>query len=469
MFRFLTCIAVLVGMTWAAEERPNFVFIFSDDVNRDTWGVYGNKYCKTPHIDKLAAEGMLFESMYCAVAMCAPFRQELYSGRSPWRTGTLANHSKSTPDTKSLPHYLKPLGYRCALIGKSHVGPKQAYPFDFISGVKDKNEKFVAAAAKYIDESVEQKKSFCIFLASSDGHAPFTTGDASQYPPDKLTVPPYWLDTPETRQQMSVHYAEVTNFDALVGMTRAMLEEKGQLDNTVLMVCSEQGVQFPFAKWTCFDNGLHTGLAVRWPKRIKAGSKAPQLLSLMDIAPTLVELAGGELKSGDVDGKSFVSVLDGKTDAINDYVIGAFTNCRIIDNRERVYPIRSIRDKRYTLIWCPKHKDITSNVTLTNALGLIDGKSKSTSSHGKGELAMSWVKRRGEDKRAALLTERLFNRPEYALYDREADPYEEKNLADHPIDAFERLKKALHERLAELGDADPIATETKLAGGKARN
>ena len=221
----LTLLALLCTLAWA--EKPNFVFILSDDVNRDTWGVYGNPDCKTPHIDKLAAEGMRFERMYCTVAMCAPFRQELYSGRSPWRTGTLANHSTSTPDTKSLPHYLGPLGYKVGLIGKTHIGPKSAYPFEIIGGVKDDNGKFVAAASRFMDESAKENKRFCLFLASSDGHAPFTTGDPSQYPPDKLTVPPYWLDTPETRESMSKHYAEVSNFDALVGMTRAMLEEKG--------------------------------------------------------------------------------------------------------------------------------------------------------------------------------------------------------------------------------------------------
>lgn len=335
-------------------EHPNFVFVFSDDVNRDTWGIYGNKDCKTPHIDQLAAEGLRFEKAYCTVAMCAPFRQELYSGRTPWRTGTLANHSKSATDTRSLPHYLKPLGYRVVLIGKSHVGPKEVYPFEYVGGVKDNNDKFVAAAAKVVDESVAEQKNFCLFLASSDGHAPHTTGDPSRYPPDRLTVLPYWLDTPEMRESMSKYYAEVTNFDALVGQTRAMLEEKGQLENTVFFVCSEQGVQFPFAKWTCFDNGLHMGLVARFPKRIEAGSVAPQLVSLMDVAPTLVELAGGGRKEGEMDGKSFVSVLDGATEEINRYVFGAFTNCNIIDNRKRIYPVRAIRDSGYTLILLSK-------------------------------------------------------------------------------------------------------------------
>ena len=463
-WRILTITAFACGVAWA-QQKPNFVFVFSDDVNRDSWGVYGNPDCQTPHIDRLARQGLLFEKAYCSVAMCGPFRQELYSGRTPWRTGTLANHSKSSPDTKSLPHYLGPLGYRVALIGKSHVGPKSAYPFDTVGGVKDNNDKFVAAAAKIIDESVDQGQGFCLFLASSDGHAPFTTGDPSAYPPDKLTIPPYWLDTPELRENLSKYYAEVTHFDALVGKTHALLEAKGQLENTLLMVCTEQGAQLPFGKWTCFDNGLHMGLIAHWPKRIQAGALAPQLISLMDVAPTLVELAGGELKPGDMDGRSMVSVLDGEPGIINDYVFGAFTNCNIIDNRERIYPIRSIRDSRYTLLWCPNYEDLTSNVTLTNALGLIDGKSKSGSSHGKGDIAMSWVKRMKKGERAEFLVKRLFHRPEYALYDRRSDPLEETNLAAHPKhrETLERLSKALHERLKELGDENPVATETELA------
>ncbi|MDX1679255.1 MAG: sulfatase, partial [Akkermansiaceae bacterium] len=334
MSRLTFLVLALLTLGAVAAEKPNFVFIFSDDVNRDSWGVYGNPDCKTPNIDQLAEEGMLFERAYCTVAMCAPFRQELYSGRTPWRTTTLANHSTSTKDTKSIPHYLQPLGYRVGLIGKSHIGPKEAYPFDFMKGGKNKG--IVKTAAAYIDKSVSENKNFCLFLASKDGHAPVTAGDASAYPPDKLTVPSYWLDTPELRGHLGRYYAEVTNFDELVGMTRAMLADKGLLENTVLMVCSEQGVQFPFAKWTCFDNGLHMGLIAYYPKRIKPGSRAPQLISLMDVTPTLVELAGGELEAGEVDGRSFVPVLDGKPEEINDYVYGAFTNCKILDNKKRI-------------------------------------------------------------------------------------------------------------------------------------
>ncbi len=133
MIRAMLFGVLLSAISAQAAERPNIVFLLADDMNRDTWGVYGSKDCKTPNIDKLAREGMTFTRAYCSVAMCAPFRQELYSGRSPWRTGTLANHSKSVKGTKSIPHYLKAQGYRVALTGKSHVGPKEAYPFEMFA------------------------------------------------------------------------------------------------------------------------------------------------------------------------------------------------------------------------------------------------------------------------------------------------------------------------------------------------
>ena len=130
---------ILISFCFSLEAKKlNVVFILADDMGRDTWGAYGSKDCQTPNIDLLAEEGTRFDRAYCTVAMCAPFRQELYSGRSPWRTGTLPNHSKSVAGTKSIAHYLQPLGYRVALLGKSHVGPKECYPFERLVDVSKK-------------------------------------------------------------------------------------------------------------------------------------------------------------------------------------------------------------------------------------------------------------------------------------------------------------------------------------------
>ena len=134
----LVLLSLFAGFTCLGIDKPNVVFILADDMSRDTWGAYGGKECKTPNIDRLAKDGTRFDRAYCSVAMCAPFRQELYSGRSPWRTGTLPNHSKSVAATKSVVHYLKPLGYRVALLGKSHVGPNECYPFERLGDVSKK-------------------------------------------------------------------------------------------------------------------------------------------------------------------------------------------------------------------------------------------------------------------------------------------------------------------------------------------
>ncbi|MFK7911565.1 MAG: sulfatase-like hydrolase/transferase, partial [Akkermansiaceae bacterium] len=282
------------------KSKPNMVFILADDMNRDTWGVYGSKDCKTPHIDKLASEGVRFDRVYCAVAMCAPFRQELYSGRTPWRTGTLPNHSKSKPDTKSIAHYLKRLGYRVALLGKTHCGPRQAYPFEYLKIKADKksdgNLELLKETQKFIQSCQAEGKPFCLFIASNDGHAPFTTGDPSRYDAKQLTIPPYWLDTPELRETLVKYYAEITNFDVLVGAVREELEQRDLWKQTLFMVCSEQGTQLPFAKWTCYDNGLRSGLVAHWDGRIQPGSRIDELISIADITPTLVEAAGGKLK-----------------------------------------------------------------------------------------------------------------------------------------------------------------------------
>ncbi len=465
-------LSLLAGFTCLGEDKPNVVFILADDMSRDTWGAYGGKECKTPNIDRLAKDGARLDRAYCSVAMCAPFRQELYSGRSPWRTGTLPNHSKSVAGTKSVVHYLKPLGYRVALLGKSHVGPNECYPFERLGDVSkkvDANPETLAKAQAFLDDCKKSDNPFCLFIGSHDSHAPFTTGDTSAYDPKKLTVPPYWVDTPQLREEMVKYYAEITNFDNLVGMMRKELEKRKLWDNTIFMVCSEQGTQLPFAKWTCYDNGLRTGFVMRWAGVTRPGSVVSDLISTADVTPTLVEAAGGTLKPGACDGMSFLPLLKGnKLEQPRNYVFGAFTNCRIIDNRERVYPIRSVRDRQFSLIYNPNHGSITSNVSLSQALKMIQGENAGSKSL---NLAASWVPRAKKDNRAKTLVHKLHHRPEYELYDLSQDPYELENKADDPSHkkTLDRLKKALHAKLAKLGDPDPIATEKSFVrseGGK---
>ncbi len=456
------CVLCFGALTAHAIEKPNIVFLLADDMSRDTWGAYGGLDCKTPNIDTLAAEGVKFDRAYCSVAMCAPFRQELYSGRTPWRTGTLANHSKSKEGTKSVPHYLKALGYRVALLGKGHIGPQECYPFEYIKGGnkrEDQNDVYLAKSREFMDSCAEEGKPFCLFIASNDSHAPFTTGDPSIYNAAELTVPLYWVDTPELRATMVAYYAEISNFDSLVGRVRAELEARRVWENTLFIVCSEQGTQLPFAKWTCYDQGLGTGLVAHWSGVTKPGTVVDELVSIQDIAPTLVDVAGGTSVADDFDGKSILGLLKGESAVIHDYLYGAFTNCNISDNRDRIYPIRVIRNKEFSLIYNPNYTQQTSNVTLSNALQLLKGQSPSTI-----DLAASWVALADKTDQEQHLVQKLHQRPEYELYDLTRDPYELHNEIDNPEyhAIAEALKQQLKQRLAELNDSDPIATEQSL-------
>ena len=224
----------------------------------------------------------------------------------------------------------------------------------------------------------------------------------------------------------------------------------------------------PFAKWTCYDNGLHTGLVAHWPGVVKPGSVAGELISTADVTPTLVDAAGGTLKPDDCDGKSFLKTLKGESQVLHEQVYGAFTNCRIIDNRERVYPIRVIRNKEFSLIYNPNFKDVTSNLTLSGVLagyGYPDAKRNDSENQIS---ANSFFDMKDTSPAANALVHKLDHRPEFELYHLENDPYELKNEIENPEykNMAEVLKNRLLERLAELGDPDPIATEQALLAAK---
>lgn len=459
----MTVLSFAYGSPLRAEPAPNFVFLLADDMNRDSWGVYGAKDCKTPHIDRLARDGVRFDRAYFTVAMCSPARQELYSGRSPWRTGTLPNHSRSTPDTRSLAHYLNPLGYRVALLGKRDIGPAQAYPFEYPSeggaNAEDPNDRFIGQATRFIESCTGQNTPFCLFIASSDSHEPYTSGDPSIYDAKALTIPPYWLDTQELREQLVRYYAEVTHFDALVGAVRHELESRGLWKNTVLMVCSEQGTSMPFAKWTCYDNGLRTGLVAHWPGAGTPGAVIEELISMADIAPTLLEAAGGTPASADFDGRSILGIITGGGQAGRAYVYGAFTNCNIAGNGKRIYPIRSIRTTDFSLLYNPHFQSQTSNIMLMGALDMLGGREPS-----KRDVGTSWVELSRQNPGAEALVHKLHHRPEWELYDLRCDPLELTNQIANPAyqTVAEHLKNQLRRKLAELGDPDPVATEKSL-------
>ena len=427
---FAIFLAASLGQAEAARQ-PNILIVIADDLNKDSVGVYGNKDVKTPNIDRLASQGMRFNMAYTSTAMCAPTRQQMYTGLYPVRSGAYPNHSKVKPGTKSLVHYLKALGYRVGLSGKRHFGPPSSFPFEQVSRKVD---------AKAIREFVarDEKQPFCLLVTSNSPHVPWSAGDASQYDPGKLTIPPYWVDTPEMRESLTRYYAEITDLDREVGECMKILRETKQEDNTAMIFTTEQGAQYPGCKWTCYENGLNVGFIVRWPGQVKPGSVSDAMIHYVDVAPTLLEMAGGEAIKG-LDGRTFLGVLRGKTKRHNSVTYGVHTQMNAIGSPPTGYAVRSIRAGKWKYIMNLNHK-----VTFKNALTQND----------KENYWASWVRTAKTDPKAARLVKRYLNRPAEELYDLSKDPHELNNLAGREKQAKvkARLKQQLQDWMTSQGD-----------------
>lgn len=417
-----------------AQESPNIVFFLADDYTYRDIGVYGAKNVKTPAIDQLAKEGMKFEHCYQATAMCAPTRQNILTGIYPVKSGAYPNHSFVKEGTKSIVHYLKDLGYNVALQGKRHISPLSSYPFEFLGD--GKQDVRVDLIEPFVKKNVKEEKPFCLFVMSHQPHGPFTKGDPSRFDPDKLELPPYFVDTPEIREQLTKYYAEIEYLDNEVAQVNKVIEEYGIKENTIFIFASEQGSQFPFAKFTCYNNGLQSGLIVRWPGKIKAGSTTNAMVEYVDIAPTMIDIAGGSIPQA-MEGESFVKVMTEGVQEHKEYSYGIQTT-RGIQKGSDLYAIRTIQDKKYHYIRNLNHDQLF----------------ESLSTQPNSKVYKSWREAAEKDPSLKQLTDKYQKRPFEELYNKENDPYELHNLANDPkcIEIKKKLSKKLDEFMLQQGD-----------------
>lgn len=401
--------SLLLAAVAVAGEKPNIVFIIADDCTFRDIGCYGGQAI-TPNMDRLADEGMKFTRCFQSAPMCSPTRHNIYTGQYPIKSGAYPNHTFVDAGTKSVVQYLKPLGYRVAQSGKSHVSPNSVFAWEALG--KAKNPEF-DLVDQFIGECAQKDSPFCLLLCSNEPHTPWNKGDASRYPPEEIKLPPYLLDTPETREGMSRYLAEITYFDSQVGQAMDLLNKHDLRDDTLVVVVSEQGNSMPFAKWTCYDHGLQSACLVRWPNKVQPGSTNSAMIEYVDFLPTFIEVAGGELSNipdKQLDGESLLSVFNGKQQH-KEYVFGEMTT-RGINNGSDYYGIRSVRSERFKYIW-----NLTPEVKFANACT-------------QSNEFKSWVRvaEKG-DQRAMDLVRRYQTRPEVELYDVVNDPLEQINLA----------------------------------------
>ncbi len=426
---------------WGSQTRPNFVFIIADDCTHRDIGCYGGQ-AHTPNIDALAAEGMLFTHCFQAAPMCSPTRHNIYTGLYPVKSGAYPNHTFVKDGTQSVVQYLRPLGYRVALSGKTHISPQRIFDFERLG--KGKNPDLLAVEGLF-RECAAAKTPFCLFACSNEPHSPWNKGDASRYPADKVKLPPYFVDTEQTRENMSRYLAEITFYDSQVGEILSLLKKHNLTDNTLVIVTSEQGSSFPFGKWTCYDTGLQTAFIARWPGRIKPGAVSRAMIEYVDVLPTFIECAGGK-QPPVLEGKSLLPVLRGETKEHKRHVFGIHTTRGIINGSEH-FGIRSVRNRRFKYIL-----NLTPEVTFTNACT-------------ESATFLSWRTEAKNNQQAAEKVRRYQHRPGVELFDIDHDPYEWNNLADDP--QYEEVRTELRNLLdAWMTSQGDKGQATEIAAGE---
>jgi len=441
------CILSVPGLLRAATP-PNIVVFISDDHTTLDSSVYGSKDVKTPHMDRLAADGMTFDRAFVASPSCAPSRGSLLTGLMPCRNGAEPNHSEPRKEIKRLPAYMKELGYEVVAFGKvGHYLQTANYGFDLSARMGYHEDIAIPEALEWL-RNRKSEKPLCLMVGTNWPHVPWTNGPEG-YDPQAIDIPANQVDTKVTRQARARYYAAVGRMDADLGMVYQLAREKFS-DNLFFLHFSDHGAQWPFGKWCLYDDGIRTPVIASWPGKIKPGSRSGALVSLVDVLPTLVEAGGGKAPAG-IDGRSFADVLSGKTDRSRDRIFVTHSG----DGDFNVYPSRCVRDERWKYIR-NLHPEFKFTTHITKGAEAKDGSYWAT-----------WMNRAKTDADAAAKVKAYHERPAEELYDLEADPLERKNLAASPATAevLGKMRGQLDQWMKEQGDESKVYGKPTLLAG----
>lgn len=356
-----------IGQAAASEqvqsEHTNILFCIADDAGH--MSAYGTPWVHTPAFDRVAREGILFENAYTCNAKSAPSRASFITGRNSWQLKEACNHWASFPaEFKSYPEALAENGYYVGCTGKGW-GPGFANDAQGrkrnLTG-KPWNDKKLVPPTKNISKvdyaanfeefmaSRPKDRPFCFWYGSLEPHREYEY--ASSIRAGKRTaqidsVPDYWPDNEIVRTDMLDYALEIEHFDTHLGRILDILEKSGELDNTIVIVTSDHGMPFPRCKGQEYNNSNHIPMAVMWKGGIvKPGRTADAYISSIDVAPTLLEVAGlSQEKSGmqAITGRSFMDILKNeKSDIDRDFVMLGKERHDVGRPDDQGYPIRGL-------------------------------------------------------------------------------------------------------------------------------
>ncbi len=306
---WLTFFSLMTSLSNPDSDRPNIVLIIADDIGWNDFSCYGNRALKTPYCDRIAGSGMLFLNAFLTTSSCSPSRCSIITGRYPHSTGAAELHTPLPADQLPFPLLLKEAGYYCVQAGKTHMGPHVERAFDQMYGLDGAGD---SGCERWVEALVDRPRDrpFFAWLAALDAHRAWQTeGLDFDVHMDQMMVPVQLADDEATRMDLRQYYLEIMRFDQYVGAVVAELSRQGVLDNTLLIVMSDNGMPFPGAKTRLYDRGIKTPLLIQWPRRIVPAQTCNALVSSIDLAPLCLEVAGISVPAS-FQGRSFRSLFD---------------------------------------------------------------------------------------------------------------------------------------------------------------
>ncbi|MEW4487981.1 sulfatase-like hydrolase/transferase [Thalassoglobus sp. JC818] len=369
--RYSFLLALLIAIpSLQAEERPNVLFVISDDQSWLHASAYGCEFVQTPAFDRVASEGILFNNAFAASPGCSPCRAALLTGRHIWQIENAGTHASSFPAKyPTFPEVLAENGYHVGYTGKgwgpgnykddgrtenpagpAYVGETLESPYKGIS-----NKNYSANFKNFLGQK-QPDQPFCFWYGAHEPHRSFEKGSGLKAGKDleKVEVPPFLPDHPEIRSDLADYAVEIEWFDHHLGEILNELEAADELENTLIIVTSDNGMAFPRAKANCYEYGIHMPLAIRWGGINSESHLSDALVAFVDLTATIYDVVGIPHPSTEypLSGHSLLPLLKGDEDDSTDRAF-------VFSGRERhsssryqtlAYPQRAMRTAQYLYI-----------------------------------------------------------------------------------------------------------------------
>lgn len=460
-----------------ASSLPNILIAISDDQSYPHTSVAGWRAVATPAVDRVAREGVVFRNAFAASPGCSPSRAALLTGRHPWQLGEAGTHASGFPTNYVvIPDLLEAAGYAIGMTGKgwapgnwkgsgrprNPAGPefnhrKRTPPHPGLSEVD-----YAANFEEFLG-TVSPGQPFWFWYGSHEPHRPYSagTGQLSGKRLEDAAPPRFLPNLAEIRHDLLDYATEIEWFDQHLNRMLEVLERRGELNRTLIIVTSDNGMPFPRAKANVYEYGIHVPLVIRWGDRAPGGRVVNDLIGFVDIMPTILEAAGVRPppSAPPIAGRSFLQLLTstncGWVDPSRTEVWAARERHSSARHGNLSYPMRALRTPEFLYIrnFRPQRWPAGDPVVLQDD-GTPAGPHSGYKDIDESPTLAAMIERAGDSEEGRFLKWAVARRPAEELYDIRVDPDCLWNLAGNPDyqRVLDQLARRLETYLRETGD-----------------